>query len=443
MAVCTLSDYEYGEARSVLLKHYQTSTEQAFVHSSLLHDPDLSLLQAFLIYLLGLRTCETRALSWTLLATAVRIGNRLGLGQEDSTKISSFDIQIRRRLWFFIGVLDSHISLDRGTRPMLSLKDFGEPPLNVDDDELMPGQPLPVSSAGFTEMSFSTITHEAMLCQRKLLEPPRADQDAKEHWHHKLGILEAFEHSMRENYLGINLDIATPMEMLMRFAADDMVTTMHLLLRRPPYRQDGHFTPSRDAFDVLGTATQVLVRDAQLKISELAPWAWKNWIKWYALALVLAELCVCPNGRRAEECFVIASEAFERYAPLIADTASGALWRPIVNLMRRVESLRAPTPLNAHLAAPQKSAVASSYYSPNSRAFADAQSQASSSHENTGQYLEHGACSIPVESQASNQLVETTNSSTSDLDPSWVSWDRFLVDCDASLDLFDPTLASG
>lgn len=52
-------------------------------------------------------------------------------------------------------------------------------------------------------------------------------------------------------------------------------------------------------------------------------------MKWYVLAIVLAELSVCPEGPKADRAFDIALDAYELYAPWIADSDSGMLWKPI------------------------------------------------------------------------------------------------------------------
>jgi hypothetical protein len=80
------------------------------------------------------------------------------------------------------------------------------------------------------------------------------------------------------------------------------------------------------------------------RIPDLAQWAWKSWVKWYALAIVLAELCAFPEGPDSESAFTVARDAYQLYAPLIADSDSGMFWKPITRLMHRVEQLRTAKP---------------------------------------------------------------------------------------------------
>ena len=77
--------------------------------------------------------------------------------------------------------------------------------------------------------------------------------------------------------------------------------------------------------------------------SEFNPWAWFTWVKWYALAVLLAELCGPIKGPEADLSYVVAQKIFIEYAQVVADSQSGMLWRPIVKLMRRVQKLRGST----------------------------------------------------------------------------------------------------
>ncbi|KAM0319657.1 hypothetical protein ACHAPQ_010253 [Fusarium lateritium] len=93
---------------------------------------------------------------------------------------------------------------------------------------------------------------------------------------------------------------------------------MHLLLRRPPYRQVREKVPE-DGFRVLEIAASVLQVHLAPKDPELVQWNWKSWPKWHALAVVLAELCARPLGPEFDEFFPIAVEAFGKIAGEVAD----------------------------------------------------------------------------------------------------------------------------
>jgi uncharacterized UPF0160 family protein len=87
-------------------------------------------------------------------------------------------------------------------------------------------------------------------------------------------------------------------------------------------------------------ATKVLEQHSQAMPAELQPWAWKNWVQWHALAVVLAELTVRSQDRSSDRAYSVAAQSFRHYARLVADSESGLLWKPIARLMRRVQRMR-------------------------------------------------------------------------------------------------------
>jgi hypothetical protein len=90
----------------------------------------------------------------------------------------------------------------------------------------------------------------------------------------------------------------------------------------------------------LEAAAIVLELHLQPMPPDLHPWAWKNWVQWHALAIILAELLVRPQGLLSDRAYQIAMISFRHYAKIVADSESGMLWKPIAKLMRRVQKLR-------------------------------------------------------------------------------------------------------
>lgn len=267
---------------------------------------------------------------------AVRVGTALRLGQENQQTISPYELQIRRRLWYCIGLLDTHGSFDRGTLPMLRLSDLGPAPLLLSDNELSAAAVPTSSSPGFGDMYCFGLMSRAMVCNRSILSVPDNMEDG---WAARLQVVLAFEKSIKQDYFNISED-APLLAKFAKQAANGMIVGMHLILRRPPYKQYSKVVPASDDFDVLEHATRVLENELKIKSAEFAPWAWKSWVQWHALAIVLAELCSQPTGERSDTIYSIAVQSFNRYASLIADTETGMLWKPIAKLMRRLEQLR-------------------------------------------------------------------------------------------------------
>jgi hypothetical protein len=158
-------------------------------------------------------------------------------------------------------------------------------------------------------------------------------------WTAKLQLVSSFEVEIKQRYVNFR-EGRSPLENFSEQAALAMIAAMHLILRRPPYLQHPHFVPPSDDFDVLGQATEALQHELEIKSVEFAPWRWKSWVQWYALAVVLAELCSEPAGTRFDTAYTVAEQMFSQYASLIADSETGKLWKPIAKLMRRVRHIK-------------------------------------------------------------------------------------------------------
>ena len=70
-------------------------------------------------------------------------------------------------------------------------------------------------------------------------------------------------------------------------------------------------------------------------------WRWYDWVPWYALAIVLAELCSGPHGASTEHAWMVAESSYLYYEKNVADGDEGLLWKPITRLLRKVKALRA------------------------------------------------------------------------------------------------------
>ncbi len=139
----------FGETRENLLTRYRVATIRALMEADFLTTRDLEVLQAFVLFLLANPDSD---LTSTLTATAIRIGQKMGLDRENNdSKVSFFEKEMRVRLWWRLLGLDS-----RGhavTKPPLSELCDVRPPLNVNDADLHPNMVgAPVEHNGPTEM---------------------------------------------------------------------------------------------------------------------------------------------------------------------------------------------------------------------------------------------------------------------------------------------------
>ncbi|RDW58242.1 hypothetical protein BP6252_13653 [Coleophoma cylindrospora] len=343
MAICSITDSEantmmLGDRRS-LIQQYRYATETLISIADLFRNPDLAVLQAFVIYLTGLRACRNIEAMWVLTAVAARVAIARGLGPSDSNNWQPHNLEIRRRLWFGIGILDTNAALERGSIPMLHWEEFQRPPLNINDSDLTSTPIIKIPSCEVTDMSFSCMAYEAMVCHKKICSPPVGPGGPFSEWNKKLRIIADFEDSMRQ-YSWID-ESAKPFERFIRFMAEAIALHMQLLLRRPPYKNKNNPVPPWDDFDLMEVITSLLQKSLQQQAEDVyANWTWLEYPKWYILAILLVELCSCKAVDFSDRAYSVAQAAFDQYAPLMSEIDSGMFWRPIAKLMQRVQILR-------------------------------------------------------------------------------------------------------
>lgn len=179
---------------------------------------------------------------WVLTAVAARVAKARGLGPNDSTGWTSYDQEIRRRLWFGIGILDTNAALERGSVPTLYWEDFQFPPSNINDSDLSLTSTLRLLSYLSTDMSFYCMMYEAMVCHKMICRPSVGLSGPFAEWNSKLRVISDFEESMKRQYSWID-ESAKPLERFTRLMADAAALHMQLLLRRPLYRNKNNPVP--------------------------------------------------------------------------------------------------------------------------------------------------------------------------------------------------------
>ena len=338
MAACatTTADCEALsiDNRPSFIKSLRYATEQSLSAAQLLTTNDLVVLQAFVIYLTGLRCCMEAPTTWTLLALAVRIAESCGARPKNPPSGTPFDHEQQRRVWFGIGLLDSQTSFGRGSIPLLSHEDLLSPPRDINDSDMSPIGVQAEGSSSFTDMTFSSLCHHAMVCQRKLCNP------FVSLWQDRLDIVAAFELFVNRQFGQFEFSL-DPLQRYTANGARDMAINMNLLLRRPPYKKTGESVPTSDDFDIMGMACRV-VQSGLFKQThaEYAPYRWFSWPKWYALAVLLVELLRGPGGPAHDRAYSIAQQSFTEHAQSASEARQSSLWKPISKLMRQLERIK-------------------------------------------------------------------------------------------------------
>ena len=289
--------------------------------------------------------------AWTLTSLAIRIAHALDLHRDDSfASLSPFDTELRRRLWWQICVLDGRAAEDRGSDPMISEESYNTMmPLNVNDEDIdaTSFQPI-VERQGYTEMTFCLISQEVSVAIRQLnYVPPglssRLPAEITPNVTRKQRLVAACSQRLESKYLRY-CDTSIPFSWATSIVTRLVMARMWLVVHKPLHRQEGGMLPQDvDREKILMTATEVIEYAHVLETEpSTLKWRWffGTWHQWYALALVLAELCVQTQGPAVNRAWDAVDSVFDGWADSVADSRKGMLWRPIKKLRNKAQNAR-------------------------------------------------------------------------------------------------------
>lgn len=214
MAITSLGEDEvqqrFTASRSTLLARYQHGTQQALFNAGFMRMPDLTILQAYLLYCIGVRQYTDPRTLFCLTGLGVRLCQRLGL-QRDGAEFgfSPFEVEERRRLWWNFAGFDRRLGEMCGsTITAISTGGNCKLPLNINDAELNTHakDPPPPHMDKATEMIFALTRLEfakapgsdKMKAQLSPANPTAVTNLAD---HRLSGYFDQFAHYMEETYL--------------------------------------------------------------------------------------------------------------------------------------------------------------------------------------------------------------------------------------------------
>ncbi|KAF3035544.1 hypothetical protein E8E12_003141 [Didymella heteroderae] len=348
---------KWGEDRSSLLVRYRFALEQALARANFLYCDEMVILQAFVIFLILLRRNDDARKIWTLTGLVVRIAQTLGIHRDGSHfGLAPFEIEMRRRLWWQVCVLDARSSEDHGCDPTIVEAQFdAKMPLNVNDADLHPDmKEFPPERTGFTDMTFSLIRFEvANIFRRILYIPPgpvrctelfaNLSIAEKERW-----ITECHQ-QMEQKYLK-DCDMSIPLCWVTATISRLIMSKMWLIVYHPHQRKDGGASLPQETKDKLFITSLENVEYSILLETEARTmkWGWlfRTYVQWHAIAFLLSELCVRTKGEAVERAWRALEATAGRWWFPLNDASpyrkgqQGTLWKPLRKLLAKARAAR-------------------------------------------------------------------------------------------------------
>lgn len=345
---------KFGEEKSVLLARYRFAIQQALARANFLLSEEIIVLQAFTVFLICLRRNNDARVIWTLTGLVVRIAQTIGVHRDGlHFNLAPFEVEMRRRLWWQVCILDTRASEDHGCDPTIIEQGFDtKMPLNINDSDLTPDMAeFPPERQGCTDMSFCLIRFEVANTFRRINYIPPGPPETcteysanvtlqdKEKW-----ITECHQR-LEERYLK-HCDMTVPLFWVTATVARLMMSKMWLMVYHPFQRHDGGASLTQETKEKLFITSLENIEYSLLLETEsrTMKWGWlfKTYMQWHALAFILSELCHRTTGDLVERAWIAVDKTRDGRWGMhsTTDSPAGHLWRPLKKLYRKAAEAR-------------------------------------------------------------------------------------------------------
>ncbi|PYI16892.1 hypothetical protein BO99DRAFT_435046 [Aspergillus violaceofuscus CBS 115571] len=169
----------FGASKYELNLKYRQGLEQALAKSDFLNAPDTVLVQAFTIFLYLSRRYDSPRYIWMMTGFVIRMAQYLGLHRDGAhfDRFTPYEVELRRRAWWGVCLLDIRASEDQGTDLSIAQGSFDTKlPLNINDGDIGPDiKESPSDRQGLTDMSVPRLSAHMTTIMRDMMSRGIAD----------------------------------------------------------------------------------------------------------------------------------------------------------------------------------------------------------------------------------------------------------------------------
>jgi hypothetical protein len=281
-----------------------------------------------------------------MLSMALRVGQALSLHvRQPPFTVRPFEDEMRKRAWLGIGLLDVAASLDRASEPMMQSAwlDYNLPS-NINDEDLWFDMPGPIPE--HTEGTFTDMTHTLVIAASASVSRTLAFSDLSEPavtiMSLRQQVVHDFQQKASELLSGCRPDLSD-FQWYAQKVAGVMGSWLQLASLRPLQRSHNFIPPKIQENALLKIAADNLQWSQEVYNypgAECWRWYGSMWVPWHALAVALAELCVCKTPAVISKYWTVVDDVYQRSRLVIADSQHGMLWRPLERLMSQAKTRR-------------------------------------------------------------------------------------------------------
>ena len=374
-AVCSLTprqcEKQLGENKEQLSNRFRFAVEQALARANFLNSSSLMVLQAFVLFLICVRSQDDTRLVWSLSGLTTHLAQALGVHRDGSNfGLSPYETEMRRRLWWHICILDTRAAEDHGADPSFTEAFYdARMPLNINDDDISPEtKETPKERQGTTEMTFCLIRFELSAASRRMnfagpglshcgFKRPQKTLEEREK------MIEEVHKRVDAQHLQY-CDMTIPyVTFLAAHMQDEMLTYSRIywvsatvgrlvlakmwLMAHHPLQYTGSDEKLKYNHDIRDrlfvTSVEIIEFSCLLENNEnTAKWGWlfRTYMQWHAIAFVLSELCHRPPGPDYERAWKAVESVYDDRVQHPPKSQSGMLWKPMKQLYAKARAIR-------------------------------------------------------------------------------------------------------
>lgn len=342
--------------RSKLITQYRFALEQALAKAEFITSPELVVLQAFILFLVLVRRHDDTRFSWTLTGLAIRMGQSMGLHRDGASfpGLTPLEIEMRRRLFWALCILDMRSAEDQGTDLSIVDRTFDtELPLNINDTDLTDDMTaLPPARQGATDMTFSLIRYEICSLARRLYQVssnttggcPRETPTSLEE---REGMVRSIYETVEEKYFKDASASCNAMLWTAANIARVIVAKMTLVIYQPMLfpGPDGEVLSDEIRERIFTAATEIFEYNHQLNSdprSKQWQWLFQTYTQWHAVAYVLMEVVRREWSAGVERAWTALNSIFANPSPQDLDRIVGdqSMWLPLKKVYLKAKRYR-------------------------------------------------------------------------------------------------------
>ena len=300
----------FAASKSDLSLKYRLGFEHALAKADFLNNPSLVLVQAFALFLCLARRHDSPMFVWMMTGLAVRMAQYIGL-QRDGSRfdyLSPFEIEMRRRTWWIVCLVDVRASQDQGTDLTITSGSFDTRiPLNINDTDIdAESRQIPTERQGVTDSTFSRIIAEMTNIQIQMMTA--GVRDGAEGLEDQRCLLNRIYEKLEQEYLQHTTESANIVYWVAVTVARLTMAKMRLLVFLPVLspRPDEHLVDEMKG-NLLVSAIEIAEYNHELNARQACRqwrWIYQTYTHWYAIIYLMIEISQSPWSPLIERAWV-------------------------------------------------------------------------------------------------------------------------------------------